>query len=120
MQGVLRSLGFSPDSINPTKKQGMVTYGLVFAMFGAHKLEKMNEMRDHSNCGTNTLCAYNHEWSLTMSAGFLKNAKMNEETQKLWIELDGAEDDGMFYLASKHVQGRPYCTEDKVPMQGIF
>jgi len=100
MQGVLRSLGFSPDSINPTKKQGMVTYGLAFAMFGAHKQEKMNEMRDHSNCGTNTLCAYKHEWPLTMSAGFLENAEMNEETQKLWIELDGAEEDGMFYLAS--------------------
>jgi hypothetical protein len=97
---VLAGLGFSGDSINPTKKQGIVTYGLVFAMFGAHKLEKMNEMRDHSNCGTNTLCAYKHEWPLRASAGFLENAKMNEDTQKLWIELDGSEEDGMFYLAS--------------------
>ena len=77
-----------------------MTYGLVFAMFGAYKREKMNEMRDHSNCGTNTLCAYKHEWHLRAMAGFLENAKMNEDTQKLWIELDGSEDDGMFYLAS--------------------
>jgi hypothetical protein len=69
-------------------------------MFGAHKLEKMNEMRDHSNCGTNTLCAYKHEWPLRANAGFLENAKMTEKTQELWIELDGAEEDGMFYLAS--------------------
>jgi hypothetical protein len=69
-------------------------------MLGAYKLEKMNEMRDHSNCGTNTLCAYEHEWPLRAMAGFLENAKMNDDTQKLWIELDGAEEDGMFYLAS--------------------
>lgn len=78
-----------------------MTYGLVFAMFGAYRLEKMNEMRDHSNCGTNTLCAYEHEWPLGIAAGFLENAKMNEDTQKLWIELDGAEENGAFYLASQ-------------------
>jgi hypothetical protein len=55
-----------------------------------------------------------------MSAGFLENAEMNEETQKLWIELDEAEENGAFYLASKPVQGRPYCAKDNVPMQGIF
>ena len=93
-------MGFSKNSINPKKPQGIITYGLAFAMLGAHKLEKMNEMRDHSNCGTNTLCAYEHEWPLGSSAGFLENAKMNEYTQKLWVELDGAEEDGMFYLAS--------------------
>jgi hypothetical protein len=69
-------------------------------MFGAYKLEKMNEMRNHSNCGTNTLCAYKHEWPVRAAAGFLENAKMTEDTQKLWIELDGAEEDGTFYLAS--------------------
>jgi hypothetical protein len=46
------------------------------------------------------LCAYKHEWPLRAAAGFLETAKMNEDTQKLWIELDGAEEDGMFYLAS--------------------
>ena len=120
MQGVLRSLGFSPNSIDPRTTQGKMTYGPAFAMFGAHKQEKMNEMRDHSNCGTNTLCAYKHEWPLSMSAGFLENAEMNEETQKLWIELDETEENGAFYLASKPVQGRPYCAKDNVPMQGIF
>jgi hypothetical protein len=69
-------------------------------MFGAYKLEKMNEMRNHSNCGTNTLCAYKHEWPVRAAAGFLENAKIAEDTQKLWIELDGAEEDGTFYLAS--------------------
>jgi hypothetical protein len=32
--------------------------------------------------------------------GAHKLEKMNEDTQKLWIELDGAEEHGMFYLAS--------------------
>lgn len=33
-------------------------------------------------------------------AGFLENAKMSGETEGLWIELDGSEEHGMFYLAS--------------------
>jgi hypothetical protein len=46
------------------------------------------------------LCAYKHEWPLRANAGFLENAEMNEKTRELWIELDGAEENGAFYLAS--------------------
>ena len=33
-------------------------------MFGAHKLEKMNEMHDHSNCGTTTVVSTAGAWLL--------------------------------------------------------
>lgn len=69
-------------------------------MFGAHKLEKMNDLRDPSNCGTNTMCVYGHSWPLSFSAGMIGQDKMSDDTKPLWIEIEDLEGNGPVYLAS--------------------
>lgn len=86
--------------IDPRKRQGLVTYGLAFAMFEAYAYDQTNNMRDASECGTNSLCAYKHEWPADFSAGMKKQAQMSPETEKPWIELRWSEEEGPLYLAS--------------------
>jgi hypothetical protein len=69
-------------------------------MFGAYAYDQTNNMRDASECGTNSLCTYKHEWPTLFSAGMKKQAQMSPETEKLWIELRGSEEGGLLYLAS--------------------
>jgi len=96
----LKGLGLSGRSIDPTTPQGKVTYGLVLAMYGANKLENMLAMRDPSNCGTNTMCLHGYNWILNFLSGMKYKGAMSTQAKNIWLELEGSEDDGLFYLAS--------------------
>ncbi len=101
LKKTLKGIGLSRESVDVKNyKRARLNAAVVLAMTGAYAYDQTNNMRDASECGTNTLCAYKHEWPIRALAGFLENAKMSSETEGLWIELDGSEEHGMFYLAS--------------------
>ena len=97
---LMRDNGITGKSLNPTTKKGAATIGLGLAMVGAAKLENMDYLRDPSNCGTNALCLFGHDWSLDISADMKFQGKMGDDALNLSLELKEAENGGQFYLAS--------------------
>ncbi len=97
---LMRDNGITGKSLDPTTKKGAATIGLGLAMVGAAKIENMDYLRDPSNCGTNALCLFGHDWSLDISADMKFQGKMGDDALNLPLELKEAENGGQFYLAS--------------------
>ena len=70
LEKTLKGIGLSRESVD-VKNYGRarLNAAVVLGMIGAYAYDQTNNMRDASECGTNTLCAYKHELAYQSHGG---------------------------------------------------